>query len=107
MKLQRRCSAPTYSVRGGGGCSKCSRLVNVIKWHVQLLARYIGYLEPRRIHDATLEPFSKDRLSQGASATTVKRTIHLALLSHRSLDRRSLRKWLGLDGYIHISIIST
>src|SRR5437773_9631815 len=40
------------------------RSIDVIKWHVQLLARYIGYLEPRQIHDATLERSSKTALDK-------------------------------------------
>jgi site-specific recombinase XerD len=57
--------------------SRTKRSIDAIKWHVQLLARYIGNLEPQQIHDATLEPFIKDRLSQGASATTINRTLEV------------------------------
>ena len=64
--------------------SRGKRSIDVIKWHVQLLARYIGYLEPRQIHDATLEPFINDRLSQGASATTINRTLEVV---HTILNR--------------------
>ncbi|HEV2686815.1 MAG TPA: hypothetical protein VGW79_09270, partial [Actinomycetota bacterium] len=41
-------------------CGK--RSIDVIKWHVELVTRYIGHLEPQQIHDATLEPFIQDRL---------------------------------------------
>lgn len=44
------------------------RSIDVIKWDVQLLARYIGSLEPRQVHGATLEPFIQERLIQGAIA---------------------------------------
>jgi len=44
--------------------SRAKRSIDVIKWHVQLLARYIGYLEPPQIHDATLERSSKTALDK-------------------------------------------
>ena len=44
--------------------SRSKRSIAVIKWHVQVLARYVGCLEPRQVHDATLEPFIKERLSK-------------------------------------------
>ena len=47
----------------------------MIKWHVTLLQSYIGDLEPQQIHDQTLEPFVKARLADGASATTINRSL--------------------------------
>ena len=74
--------------------SRGKRSIDVIKWHVQLLARYIGNLEPRQVHDATLEPFIKDRLSQGASATTINRTLEVV----RTILNRAARSYRDADG---------
>src|SRR5438552_15109841 len=69
--------------------SRGKRSIDVIKWHVQLLARYIGNLEPRQVHDATLEPFIKDRVSNGASATTINRTLEVV----RTIRNRAARSY--------------
>ena len=53
------------------------RSIDVIKWHVMLLQSYIGNLEPQQIHDQTLEPFVKARLADGASATTINRSLEV------------------------------
>ena len=74
--------------------SRSKRSIDVIKWHVQLLARYIGNLEPQQIHDATLEPFIKDRLAQGASATTINRTLEVV----RTILNRAARSYRDADG---------
>ena len=74
--------------------SRTKRSIDVIKWHVQLLARYIGSLEPRQVHDATLEPFIKDRLGQGASATTINRTLEVV----RTILNRAARSYRDADG---------
>lgn len=52
--------------------SRGKRSLDVLKWHVTLLQKYIGNFEPRQVHDQTLEPFVKARLADGASATTIK-----------------------------------
>src|SRR5437899_10168790 len=74
--------------------SRSKRSIDVIKWHIQLLARYIGNLEPQQIHDATLEPFIKDRLAQGASATTINRTLEIV----RTILNRAARSYRDADG---------
>ena len=74
--------------------SRTQRSIDVIKWHVQLLARCVGKLEPQQIHDATLEPFIKDHLSQGASATTVNRTLEVVL----TILTRAARSYRDADG---------
>jgi len=74
--------------------SRSKRSIDVIKWHVQLLARYIGKLEPKQIHDATLEPFIKDRLAKGASATTINRTLEVV----RTILNRAARSYRDADG---------
>src|SRR5437867_4805117 len=74
--------------------SRGKRSIDVIKRHVQLLARYVGKLEPQQIHDATLEPFIKDRLSQGASATTINRTLEVV----RTILNRAARSYRDADG---------
>jgi len=74
--------------------SRNKRSIDVIKWHVQLLARDIGNLEPQQIHDATLEPFIKDRLAQDASATTINRTLEVV----RTILNRAARSYRDADG---------
>lgn len=74
--------------------SRSKRSIAVIKWHVQLLARYVGCLEPRQVHGATLEPFIKERLSQGASATTINRTLEVV----RTILNRAARSYRDADG---------
>ena len=74
--------------------SRSKRSIDVIKWHVQLLARYIKNLEPRQVHDATLEPFIQDRLMQGASATTINRTLEVV----RTILNRAARSYRDADG---------
>ena len=57
--------------------SRAKRSIDVIKWHVALLQRYIGDLEPQQIHDQTLEPFIKARLAAGESTTTINRSLEV------------------------------
>ena len=74
--------------------SRGKRSIDLIKWHVELLARYIGKLEPQQVHDATLEPFIKDRLAQGTSATTINRTLEVV----RTILNRAARSYRDADG---------
>jgi integrase len=87
---------PTFSDCGARyvAQSQSKRSIDVIKWHVQLLACYVGKLEPKQIHDATLEPFIKDRLAQGASATTINRTLEVV----RTILNRAARSYRDADG---------
>ena len=55
--------------------SKYKRSRADIAWHLGMLSRYVGDLEPQQIHDQTLEPFVKARLADGASATTINRSL--------------------------------
>jgi hypothetical protein len=41
------------------------------------LQSHIGSLEPRQVHDQTLEPFVTARLAAGASATTINRSLEV------------------------------
>ena len=41
--------------------SRGKRSFDIIKWHVALVQRYIGHLEPQHVHDQTLEHFVKAR----------------------------------------------
>jgi integrase len=75
--------------------SHYKRSIDVMKWHVQLAARYIGNLEPRQVHDTTLEPFIKDRMSHGASATTINRTLEVV----RTILNRAARSYRDADGH--------
>jgi integrase len=60
----------------------------------RLLESYIGKLEPRQIHDATLESFVSDRLAAGASATTINRSLEVV----RTILNRAARSYRDADG---------
>src|ERR1700687_4137530 len=74
--------------------SRGKRSIDVIKWHVRLLEAYIGKLEPRQIHDATLESFVSDRLAAGACATTINRSLEVV----RTILNRAARSYRDADG---------
>ena len=74
--------------------SRGKRSIDVIKWHVSLLQRYIGDLEPRQVHDQTLERFVQARLADGASATTINRSLEVV----RTILNRAARSYRDLDG---------
>jgi integrase len=74
--------------------SRGKRSIDVIKWHVTLLQSYVGDLEPRQVHDQTLEPFVKVRLADGASATTINRSLEVV----RTILNRAARSYRDADG---------
>jgi integrase len=74
--------------------SRSKRSIDVIKWHVALLQSHLGYLEPQQIHDQTLEPFVKARLADGASATTINRSLEVV----RTILNRAARSYRDADG---------
>ena len=74
--------------------SRAKRSIDVIKWHVALLQSHIGDLEPRQVHDQTLEPFVKARLSAGAIATTINRSLEVV----RTILNRAARSYRDPDG---------
>jgi integrase len=74
--------------------SRGKQSIDVIKWHVTLLQSYLGNLEPRQVHDATLEPFVKARLADGASATTINRSLEVV----RTILNRAARSYRDADG---------
>jgi len=74
--------------------SRCKRSIDVIKWHVTLLQSHIGALEPQQIHDQTLEPFVQARVADGASATTINRSLELV----RTILNRAARAYRDPDG---------
>jgi integrase len=74
--------------------SRSKRSIEVIKWHVALLQSYIGDFEPQHIHDHTLEPFVKARLADGASATTINRSLEVV----RTILNRAARSYRDGDG---------
>jgi integrase len=74
--------------------SGSKRSIDVIKWHVTLLQSHIGDLEPRQIHDQTLEPFVKARLADGASPTTINRSLEVV----RTILNRAARSYRDDDG---------
>jgi integrase len=58
------------------------------------LLTYFSELEPERIHDATLRPFVDARLRDGASATTVNRSLEVM----RTILNRAARAYRDDDG---------
>ena len=54
------------------------RSIEAIRIHVRLLVQHIGHLEPHQVHDATLAPFISARIADGASATTINRSLEVA-----------------------------
>ena len=76
------------------GESKNKRSAETIAWHVQLLLRYFGDLEPEQIHDETLQPFIDSRQRGGASATSVNRSLEVV----RTILNRAARAYRDEDG---------
>jgi len=69
-----------------------------IAWHLGLLARSVGDLAIRKVHDETLQPLIEARLADGVSATTINRTLEVArTILHRAArayrDRTVFRGW--------------
>ena len=74
--------------------SRGKRSIDVIKWHVALLQGYIGNLDPQQVHDQTLERFVQARVADGASATTINRSLELV----RTILNRAARSYRDPDG---------
>ena len=74
--------------------SRGKRSFDVIKWHVVLMQNYIGHLEPKQVHDQTLERFISARLADGASATTINRSLEVV----RTILNRAARSYRDPDG---------
>jgi integrase len=74
--------------------SRNKRSVEVIRWHVALLLKHFAHLEPHKIHDGTLAPFVAQRLAEGASATTVNRSLEVV----RTILNRAARAYRDADG---------
>ena len=70
------------------------RSLEAIRVHVQLLLPYIGHLEPRLVHDATLASFISARIAHGASATTINRSLEVV----RTVLHRAARSYRDEDG---------
>lgn len=74
--------------------SQDMRSLEAMRVHVQQLLPYVGHLEPRQVHDATLAPFIADRLSRGVSATTINRSLEVV----RTVLLRAARSYRDEDG---------
>lgn len=74
--------------------SKNKRSASDIAWHVRLLLHHFGDMEPDRIHDGTLQAFIEIRLSEGASPTTVNRSLEVM----RTILNRAARAYRDDDG---------
>jgi hypothetical protein len=74
--------------------SQNMRSIEAIRIHVRLLVQHIGHLEPHQVHDATRAPFISARISEGACATTINRSLEVArTILHRAA--RSYRDEFG------------
>jgi hypothetical protein len=74
--------------------SQGKRSIDVIKLHVRMLESYVGKFQPGQIHDATLEPFIKDRITRDVSATTINRSLEIV----RTILNRAARSYRDPDG---------
>lgn len=74
--------------------SKSLRSLEAIRIHVQQLMPYLGHLEPRQVHDATLAPFIAERSAKGVSATTINRSLEVV----RTILHRAARSYRDADG---------
>jgi integrase len=74
--------------------SRGKRSFNTIRWHVALVQSYIRELEPKQVHDQTLVPFVKARLAEGASATTINRSLEVV----RTILNRAARSYRDANG---------
>lgn len=74
--------------------SRKKRSFEDLAWHVRLLIRHLGHLEPHKIHDGTLEPFISSRLADGVSGTTINRSLEVV----RTILNRSARAYRDGDG---------
>ena len=81
--------------------SRGKRSIDTIKWHVALLQRYIGDLEPQHVHDQTLEPFVSARRAAGTSATTINRSLEVV----RTILNRAARSYRDADGRPYLEAI--
>lgn len=70
------------------------RSLEAVRIHLRMLEVYIGHLEPRHVHDATLAPFISARIAVGVSATTINRTLELA----RTILHRAARSYRDEQG---------
>jgi hypothetical protein len=74
--------------------SKHKRSAVTLGWHVEMLLRFVGELEVRKVHDDTLRPFIDARLAEGARATTVNRSLEVV----RAILTRAARAYRDQDG---------
>ena len=74
--------------------SRGKRSFETIRWHVALVQSYLGDLEPKQVHDQTLAPFVNTRLAEGASATTINRSLEIV----RTILNRAARSCRDGDG---------
>src|SRR4029450_2539172 len=74
--------------------SRGKRSFDTIRWQVALIQSYLGDLEPRQVHDQTLERFVQARGADGASATTINRSLEVV----RTILNRAARSFRDPDG---------
>ena len=96
--LARRASArPTFADCAARYLTQSQnmRSIEAIRIHVRLLAQHIGHLAPHQVHDATLAPFISARIAEGASATTINRSLEVA----RTILHRAARSYRDECGH--------
>ena len=70
------------------------RSIEAIRIHVRQLLPHIGHLEPHQVHDPTLGSFIAERVSAGASATTINRSLEVV----RTILNRATRSYRDDNG---------
>lgn len=75
--------------------SKYKRSKVTIAWHVALVLPYVGDLEVRKVHDETVRAFIDARIAEGASPTTINRTLEVA----RAILHRAARAYRDAEGF--------
>lgn len=71
-----------------------SRSLATMQIHVRSLLPHIGHLEPHHVHDGTLATFIAQRISAGASATTINRSLEVV----RTILNRAARSYRDEQG---------
>jgi integrase len=99
-QIDRLRSAPARTLFGDCAArylmqSQDLRSLDALRIHVRSLEPYIGHLEPQQVHDGTLAPFISARISAGACATTINRSLEVV----RTILHRAARSYRDDDGH--------
>lgn len=97
IELERRTyTRPLFRHCAARYLSECKnkRSESAIAYHVRLLLQHFADFEPEKLHDATLKPFIEERLNDGATATTVNRSLEVV----RTILHRAARAYRDENG---------